>query len=51
MKTKPYKLGGSGVLTDLDIYSNVLHNMFHLPSRLISGFPGGSDVVLVDAAP
>jgi tripartite-type tricarboxylate transporter receptor subunit TctC len=46
MKTKAYKLGGSGVLTDLDIYSNVLHNMFHLKSRLISGFPGGSDVVL-----
>jgi len=46
MKTKPYKLGGSGILTDLDIYSNVLHNMFHLKSRLISGFPGGSDVVL-----
>jgi tripartite-type tricarboxylate transporter receptor subunit TctC len=46
MKAKAYKLGGSGVLTDLDIYSNVLHNMFHLKSRLISGFPGGSDVVL-----
>ena len=46
MKTKAYKLGGSGILTDLDIYSNVLHNMFHLKSRLISGFPGGSDVVL-----
>lgn len=46
MRTKAYKLGGSGVLTDLDIYSNVLHNMFHLKSRLISGFPGGSDVVL-----
>jgi len=46
MKTKPYKLGGSGILTDLDIYANVLHNMFDLPSRLISGFPGGSEVVL-----
>src|SRR5262245_25597461 len=46
MKTKAYKLGGSGVLTDLDIYSNVLHNVFDLKSRLISGFPGGSEVVL-----
>ena len=46
MKTKPFKLGGSGILTDLDIYSNVLHNMFKLPSRLVSGYPGGSDVVL-----
>jgi tripartite-type tricarboxylate transporter receptor subunit TctC len=46
MKKKPYKLGGSGILTDLDIYANVLHNLFDLPSRLISGFPGGSEVVL-----
>jgi len=46
MKSKTYKLGGSGLLTDLDIYSNVLHNLFHLKSRLISGFPGGADVVL-----
>jgi len=46
MKTKTYKLGGSGILTDLDIYSNVLHNVFDLKSRLISGFPGGSEVVL-----
>jgi tripartite-type tricarboxylate transporter receptor subunit TctC len=46
MKSKTYKLGGSGLLTDLDIYSNVLRNMFHLPGRLISGFPGGADVVL-----
>jgi tripartite-type tricarboxylate transporter receptor subunit TctC len=46
MKAKPHKLGGSGILTDLDIYSNVLHNMFDLPSRLVSGYPGGSDVVL-----
>jgi tripartite-type tricarboxylate transporter receptor subunit TctC len=46
MKSKSYKLGGSGLLTDLDIYSNVLHNLFQLKSRLISGFPGGADVVL-----
>jgi hypothetical protein len=46
MKSKQYKLGGSGLLTDLDIYSNVLHNLFDLKSRLISGFPGGADVVL-----
>src|SRR5262245_13196327 len=49
MTTKQYKLGGSGILTDLDIYSNVLHNMFHLKSGLISvfiGFPAGPYVVL-----
>ena len=34
MQTKPWKVGGSGVTSDLDIYANVLRNMFHLPGRL-----------------
>jgi len=46
MQTKPWKVGGSGVATDLDIYANVLRNMFHLPGRLVSGFPGGQEVLL-----
>jgi tripartite-type tricarboxylate transporter receptor subunit TctC len=46
MQTKSWKVGGSGVTSDLDIYANVLRNMFHLPGRLISGFPGGTEVLL-----
>jgi tripartite-type tricarboxylate transporter receptor subunit TctC len=46
MRTKPFKVGGAGATSDQDIYANVLHNMFHLPGRLITGFPGGADVVL-----
>jgi len=46
MQTKQWKVGGSGVATDLDIYANVLRNMFHLPGRLVSGFPGGQEVAL-----
>ena len=46
MQTKQWKVGGSGVATDLDIYANVLRNMFHLPGRLVSGFPGGQEVLL-----
>jgi tripartite-type tricarboxylate transporter receptor subunit TctC len=46
MQTKPWKAGGSGVTSDLDIYTNVLRNMFHLPGRLISGYPGGTEVLL-----
>ena len=46
MKTKAWKVGGSGVTSDLDIYANVLRNMFHLPGRLITGFPGGTEVLL-----
>lgn len=46
MRTKPFKVGGAGATSDQDIYANVLRNMFHLPGRLITGFPGGADVVL-----
>jgi len=46
MQMKPWKVGGSGVTSDLDIYANVLRNMFHLPGRLITGFPGGTEVLL-----
>src|SRR5215470_18249229 len=46
MQTKQWKVGGSGVATDLDIYANVLRNLFHLPGRLVSGFPGGQEVAL-----
>ena len=40
------EVGGSGGTSDLDIYANVLRNMFHLPGRLITGFPGGTEVLL-----
>lgn len=46
MKAKPWKVGGSGVTSDLDIYANVLRNMFKLPGRLVTGFPGGTEVLL-----
>jgi tripartite-type tricarboxylate transporter receptor subunit TctC len=46
MRTKPFKVGGAGATSDQDIYANVLHNMFHLPGRLITGYPGGAEVVL-----
>jgi tripartite-type tricarboxylate transporter receptor subunit TctC len=46
MQTKPFKFGGAGATSDQDVYANVMHNMFHLPSRLITGYPGGADVVL-----
>lgn len=46
MKSKPWKVGGSGVTSDLDIYANVLRNMFRLPGRLVTGFPGGTEVLL-----
>jgi tripartite-type tricarboxylate transporter receptor subunit TctC len=46
MQTKPFKLGGAGVTADDEVYPNMLRSLFHLPLRLISGFPGRSEVVL-----
>jgi tripartite-type tricarboxylate transporter receptor subunit TctC len=46
MKTKPFKAGGAGATADDEIYPNVLRNMFHLPVRVISGFPGSPEAIL-----
>jgi tripartite-type tricarboxylate transporter receptor subunit TctC len=46
MQTKSFKVGGAGATSDQDVYANVLHNLFHLPGRLITGYPGGAEVVL-----
>jgi tripartite-type tricarboxylate transporter receptor subunit TctC len=46
MKTKPFKVGGAGATADDEIYPTVLKNMFHLPVRVVSGFPGRAEAVL-----
>ena len=46
MKTKPSKVGGAGATADDEIYANVLRNMFHLPLRIVSGYPGRAETVL-----
>jgi len=46
MKTKPFTAGGAGATADDEIYPNVLRNMFHLPVRVISGFPGSPEAIL-----
>jgi tripartite-type tricarboxylate transporter receptor subunit TctC len=46
MKTRPFKLGGAGATADDEIYANVLRNMFHLPLRVVSGYPGRAEMVL-----
>jgi tripartite-type tricarboxylate transporter receptor subunit TctC len=46
MRDKPFTLGGTGSGSDTDIFPNVLRNMFDLPLKLVTGFPGGTDVVL-----
>ncbi len=46
MLTKPYVVGGTASGADTDIYPTVLKNAFDLKLKLITGFPGGTDVGL-----
>jgi tripartite-type tricarboxylate transporter receptor subunit TctC len=46
MQRKPYTIGGTGASSDTDVFPKVIRNLFHLPLKLVSGFPGGQDVVL-----
>jgi tripartite-type tricarboxylate transporter receptor subunit TctC len=46
MQRKPYTIGGTGVSSDTDVFPKVIRNLFHLPLKLVTGFPGGQDVVL-----
>jgi tripartite-type tricarboxylate transporter receptor subunit TctC len=46
MQAKPFRIGASGVGADSDIFPIVIKNLFHLPMRLVAGYPGGADMVL-----
>lgn len=44
--TKEYTVGGTGSASDTDVFPNAMKQIFHLKMKLVTGFPGGSDVVL-----
>ena len=46
MQHKPFTVGGTGASSDTDVFSKVIRHFFHLPLKLVTGFPGGQDVVL-----
>jgi tripartite-type tricarboxylate transporter receptor subunit TctC len=46
MMTKSYTVGGTGSGSDTDVFPDVLRNMFHMKMKLVTGYPGGSDVLL-----
>ena len=46
MRQRPYTIGGTGASSDTDVFPKVIRNLFHLPLKLVTGFPGGQDVVL-----
>ncbi|MDE2477033.1 MAG: hypothetical protein KGO48_18395 [Alphaproteobacteria bacterium] len=46
MKSRPFSVGGAGATADDQIYPTVLKNLFHLPVRIVTGFPGRAEMVL-----
>jgi tripartite-type tricarboxylate transporter receptor subunit TctC len=41
MKTKPHTVGGSAAGADSDVFPIVLRNVYHLQTKLVTGFSGG----------
>jgi tripartite-type tricarboxylate transporter receptor subunit TctC len=46
MLTTRTVIGASGAGADSDAFPIVLRNLFHLPMRVVTGYPGGADVNL-----
>ncbi len=46
MQTKPSVIGASGGGAESDVFPTLLRNMFHLPIRLVTGYPGGTEINL-----
>ncbi len=44
--TKEFTVAGNGSGSDPDVFANVLRNLFGVKDRLISGFPGSSEISL-----
>ena len=39
-------IGASGGGAESDVFATVLRNMFHLPIRIVTGYPGGTEITL-----
>ena len=46
MKSKPSVIGASGGGAESDVFPTVLRNMFHMPFRIVTGYPGGTEITL-----
>ena len=42
----PFTVGGEGSASDPDIFATVVHNLFGVKLRLVSGYPGSAEVAL-----
>jgi tripartite-type tricarboxylate transporter receptor subunit TctC len=46
MRTKTYVIGATGGGAESDVFPTVLRNMFHLPLKIVTGYPGGTEITL-----
>src|SRR3984893_903667 len=46
MQTKPTVIGASGGGAESDVFATVLRNMFRMPIRIVTGYPGGTEITL-----
>jgi tripartite-type tricarboxylate transporter receptor subunit TctC len=46
MQTKRYVIGASGGGAESDVFPNVLRKLFNLPLKIVTGYPGGSEIIL-----
>jgi tripartite-type tricarboxylate transporter receptor subunit TctC len=49
MRDKPTVIGASGGGAESDVFATVLRNMFHMPIRIVTGYPGGTEITLAMA--
>jgi tripartite-type tricarboxylate transporter receptor subunit TctC len=46
LKTKPLIVGGTGPGADTDIFPVVMNNVLHTKLKLVTGYPGGNDILI-----
>jgi len=46
MRSKQTIIGASGGGAESDVFPTVLRNMFHLPLKIVTGYPGGTEITL-----
>ena len=46
MQNKISVIGASGGGAESDVFATVLRNMFHMPIRIVTGYPGGTEITL-----
>lgn|SRR5262249_55354334 len=46
MQNKQHVVGASAAGAESDVFANVLRKLFALPMQIVSGYPGGSEIIL-----